>query len=112
LRRLRRAGPGPVLRRGDLRAQRHGAEDVQDRRIRDDDYDYAELGNLVGVDLPDKTIDYVVDGFNRRVARKVDGAVTNRYLYGQGLLPVAELNADGTVKSRFVFASRGTVPTT
>ncbi|MDQ4126055.1 MAG: hypothetical protein M3134_10740 [Actinomycetota bacterium] len=73
-------------------------------------YDYDELGNLVGIDLPGKTIDYVVDGFNRRVARKIDGATTNRYLYGQGLLPVAELNADGSVKSRFVFASRGHVP--
>jgi RHS repeat-associated protein len=73
-------------------------------------YDYDELGNLVSVGLAAKTVSYVVDGFNRRVARKVDGTVTNRYLYGQGLLPVAELNSDGGVKSRFVFASKAHVP--
>ena len=73
-------------------------------------YDYDELGNLTGVDLPAKSIDYVVDGLNRRVARKVDGTVTNRYLYGQGLLPFAELNQDGSVKARFVYASKGHVP--
>lgn len=73
-------------------------------------YDYDELGNLIEVELPSKTIAYVVDGLGRRVARKVDGSVTNRYLYGQGLLPVAEVNADASVKSRFVFASKGHVP--
>ena len=73
-------------------------------------YDYDELGNLMEVFLPTKTVSYVVDGLNRRVARKVDGTVTNRYLYGQGLLPIAELNADGSVKSRFVYASKGHVP--
>jgi RHS repeat-associated protein len=73
-------------------------------------YTYDELGTLVSVGLAAKTVSYVVDGLNRRVARKVDGAVTNRYLYGQGILPVAELNADGSVKSRFVFASKAHVP--
>ncbi len=73
-------------------------------------YDYDELGNLTGVDLSTKSIDYIVDGLNRRVARKVDGSVTNRYLYGSGILPVAELNADQSVKSRFVYASKSHVP--
>jgi RHS repeat-associated protein len=73
-------------------------------------YDYDELGNLMQVVLPNKTIDYVVDAQGRRVARKVDGTTTNRYLYGQGVLPIAELNADGTVKSQFVFGSKGQVP--
>ena len=73
-------------------------------------YEYDELGNLVSIGLPDKTVSYVVDGFNRRIARKVDGAVTNRFLYGEGLLPAAELNADGSVKSRFVFGSKPHVP--
>ena len=73
-------------------------------------YDYDDLGNLVGVDLPGKTVDYVVDGLNRRTARKLDGTITNRYLYAQGTLPVAELNADGSVKSLFVFAEKTNVP--
>lgn len=46
----------------------------------------------------------------RRVARKVDGTTTNRFLYGQGILPIAELNADNSVKSQFVFASKAHVP--
>lgn len=44
--------------------------------------DYDELGNLMEVVLPTKTMSYVVDGQARCVARKVDGAITNRYLYG------------------------------
>ncbi|MDP9068427.1 MAG: hypothetical protein M3N53_08820 [Actinomycetota bacterium] len=73
-------------------------------------YDYDELGNLMKVVLPTKTLTYVVDGLGRRVAKTVDGTTTNRYLYGQGILPIAELNSDGTVKSQFVYASKRHVP--
>ena len=73
-------------------------------------YDYDEFGSLTNVTLPDKTIDYVVDGLGRRVARKVDGATTHRFLYGKGIQPVAELDASGGVKSQFVYASKTHVP--
>lgn len=73
-------------------------------------YTYDELGNLTKVELPDKTIDYVVDGLGRRVAKKVDGSVTDRFVYGQGIQPIAEMNASGGIKSQFVYASRSHVP--
>jgi RHS repeat-associated protein len=73
-------------------------------------YDYDELGTLMNVSSPSKTIDYVVDASGRRVARKIDGTTTNRYLYGEGILPVAELKADGTIKSQFVYGSDSHVP--
>lgn len=41
-------------------------------------YDYDELGNLMEVALPMKTVSYVVDSQGSRVACEVDGMITNR----------------------------------
>jgi len=69
-------------------------------------YTYDVFGNLRRVDLPNNDyIEYVVDGQNRRVAKKKNGAVVARWLYRDQLHPVAELNADGTIAKRFVYAS-------
>ncbi|MDH4101644.1 MAG: RHS repeat-associated core domain-containing protein, partial [Nitrospirota bacterium] len=45
----------------------------------------------------------------RRVAKKVNGVVTKAWLYQGALMPVAELDANGNVVSRFVGAG-GNVP--
>lgn len=72
---------------------------------------YDALGNLRTVDLEGGTqITYVVDGRNRRVGRKVNGAWTHRWLYQNALSVVAELDGTGALKKRFVYASRGHVP--
>jgi len=61
--------------------------------------------------LPDgRRIDYLVDGWNRRVAKKVNGAFTQKFLYGDQLRIAAELNASNAVVSRFVYATRVNVP--
>ena len=74
-------------------------------------YDYDLAGNLLGVDLPDgRRIDYVVDGLNRRVGKKVDGVLVQAFLYQDALNPIAELDASGKVVSRFVYGSRHNVP--
>ncbi len=74
-------------------------------------YDYDVLGNLRHVALPDGTdIDYIIDGRNRRVAKKVDGTLAQALLYEDQLRPVAELNAAGAVISRFVYADKINVP--
>jgi len=74
-------------------------------------YDYDEVGNLIRVGLPSGTqIEYLVDGRNRRVGKKVDGVLVQGFLYGGGLRPVAELDASNTVVSRFVYAGGQTVP--
>ena len=74
-------------------------------------YGYDELGNLTDVELPDGTlIEYVIDGRNRRIGRKVDGNFEQAFLYGDQLNPVAELDSLGNVVSRFVYGSRPNVP--
>lgn len=74
-------------------------------------YEYDVLGNLDRVELPDgRVIEYLWDGFGRRVGRKVDGQLTHGWLWGEWDGPVAELDAQGNVKSHFVYATRSNVP--
>jgi len=48
-------------------------------------YDYSSRGKLLGVTLPDGTvIDYIHDPLGRRIAKKVNGIITEKYLW-QGL---------------------------
>jgi len=74
-------------------------------------YQYDALGSLLRVDLPDgRVIEYVVDGRGRRVARKVDGVTTKRWLYRDQLNPVAELDGAGTLTWQYVYASKPNTP--
>jgi RHS repeat-associated protein len=69
-------------------------------------YQYDQLGNLLGVTLPNGTaISYLVDGANRRIAKKVNGTVAKAFLYSDSLRPIAELDAGGAVVSQFVYGS-------
>ena len=74
-------------------------------------YNYDVLGNLLVVALPDGTqIDYVIDGENRRIGKRVNGTLVKGFLYEDELNPVAELDGSGTVVVRFVFGSKENVP--
>ncbi|NJD69194.1 MAG: RHS repeat-associated core domain-containing protein, partial [candidate division NC10 bacterium] len=74
-------------------------------------YQYDVLGNLTSVVGPTGfTIEYVVDGQNRRIGKKVNGTLTQGFLYQSQLNPVAELDGTGAVISRFVYGSRANVP--
>ena len=74
-------------------------------------YEYDELGNLLSVELPDgDNIEYVIDGLNRRIGKKVNGALVQGLLYQDNLNPVAELDGAGNVVSRFIYASKLNVP--
>lgn len=74
-------------------------------------YDHDARGILTGVSLPGGTrVDYKIDGQNRRIGKKVDGVLVQRWLYGNRLQVVAELDAGGSVVSRFVYGSSVTVP--
>jgi RHS repeat-associated protein len=73
-------------------------------------YHYDVLGNLRVVDLPGKTIEYVIDGRNRRVGKKVNGTLVQGFLYQGSLKPVAELDGNGNVVARFVYGSKANVP--
>ena len=69
---------------------------------------YDELGNLTNAiakqgDTTLKTIDYVIDGFGRRVGRKANGTFDKKWLYRDALRPVAEVDSTG-VFTHFVYA--------
>jgi RHS repeat-associated protein len=73
-------------------------------------YQYDEFGNLLGVDLADgRSIQYLIDGADRRVARLVDGALQWLFVYAGGL-PVARLFPDGSVESIYVYGALAHVP--
>jgi RHS repeat-associated protein len=74
-------------------------------------YDYDLLGNLRQVTLPGRTtIDYVIDGQNRRIGKKVGGVVKQGFLYQDQLKPVAELDGINKIVSRFVYGTKVNVP--
>jgi RHS repeat-associated protein len=52
----------------------------------------------------------VTDGQNRRIGKKVNGVLTQGFLYQDGLNPVAELDGNGNVVARFVYGTRVNVP--
>jgi len=67
--------------------------------------------NPLGAALPDGTsIEYIIDARNRRIGKKVDGALVQGFIYKDQLEPVAELDGAGNVVARFVYASKGHVP--
>jgi hypothetical protein len=71
-------------------------------------YAYDALGNLLHVDLPSgDRIDYLVDGENRRLGKKVNGVLVQGFLYETQLEPVAELDGSGNIVSRFVYCNCG-----
>jgi len=74
-------------------------------------FDYDAFGNLRRVDLPSGDIvEYVIDGRNRRVGRRVNGVLVQGLLYQDALNPVAELDGSGALVSRFVYGTRANVP--
>ena len=65
-------------------------------------YDYDSLGNLMAVALPDgRQIEYRVDAYGRRLAKLVNGTMVRKWLYADGLLPVAELDGNDNLISVF-----------
>jgi hypothetical protein len=63
--------------------------------------------------LPNGTqIDYVLDGQNRRIGKKVRGALVERFLYRSQLQPAAWLNSDGSVRATFVYGASRMYPST
>lgn len=74
-------------------------------------YTYDALGNLTHVTFPNgATIEYVIDGRNRRIGKKVNGTLTHAFLYQDQLNPIAELDGSGNVVARFVYADKANVP--
>jgi RHS repeat-associated protein len=88
---------------GEVQSKTDGAQTTQ--------YNYDVLGNLKSVTLPGGAlINYVIDGQNRRVGKKVNGTLSQGFLYQNQLAPVAELDGNNSIVSRFVYGSRRNVP--
>lgn len=88
---------------GELRTKVSGSDTTR--------YSYDALGNLMAVGLPGGiALEYVIDGQNRRIGKRVNGVLVQGFLYGSQLAPVAELDGAGQVVSRFVYATRRNVP--
>jgi RHS repeat-associated protein len=74
-------------------------------------FQYDVLGNLRTVSLPgDIMLEYVIDGRNRRIGKKVNGTLVQGFLYGNQLEPIAELDGNSNVVSRFIYADKAHVP--
>jgi len=68
-------------------------------------YDYSSRGELLSVALPDGTlVEYVHDPFGRRIAKKIDGVIVEKYLW-QGMTRLLAVY-DGTdnLLMRFEYA--------
>jgi RHS repeat-associated protein len=74
-------------------------------------YEHDALGQLRKVAIAGgDTIEYLYDGAGHRVAKKLNGVVTKKWLYAGGTNPVAELDGVGTLKLRFVYGTKAHVP--
>jgi len=74
-------------------------------------FSYDVLGNLKSANLPGGTLlEYVVDGQNRRIGKKLNSTLAQGFLYQNQLNPVAELDGTGAVVSRFVYGTKANVP--
>ncbi|MBY0279732.1 RHS repeat protein [Candidatus Binatia bacterium] len=105
--RLTRYGPADhtfeYTNNGDLLAEHVGSSSTT--------FQYDAAGNLRTVHLPDgRQIDYVVDGQNRRVGKKVNGTLVQAFLYSDQLRIIAELDGGGQIVSRFLYAESPNVP--
>ena len=74
-------------------------------------YKYDVFGNLLRVTLPDsKLIEYLVDGRNRRIGKKVNGTSVKGFVYLDGLRIAAELDGNSRVVTRFIYGTRYNLP--
>ncbi len=74
-------------------------------------YVYDAFSNLREVDLPDaRVVEYVIDGQNRRIGKKIDGELVQGWLYGNQLQIAAETDGKGNITKRFLYASGSNVP--
>ncbi|MDG0816248.1 RHS repeat protein [Bdellovibrio svalbardensis] len=74
-------------------------------------YTYDVFGNLRKVVLPDgRLIEYVIDGQNRRIGKKINGKVVQAFIYQSQYQIAAEMDGSGRIVKSFVYASKFNVP--
>jgi RHS repeat-associated protein len=55
-------------------------------------------------------IEYVLDGFGRRIGRKRNGVLSEAFLFMDGLNPVAMMDSLGETTHLFIYGAQGNVP--
>jgi RHS repeat-associated protein len=73
-------------------------------------YAYDVFGNLKTVTLPGKTIQYVIDGQNRRIAKKVNDVLVQGYIYQSQTQIAAVTNGTGALVAAFVYGEKPNIP--
>jgi len=67
-------------------------------------FEYGTLGELKKVITPIKTIEYLHNANNQRVAKKVDGVIVEKYLWANLTTLLAVYDANDTLVQRFEYA--------
>jgi RHS repeat-associated protein len=68
-------------------------------------YSYSSRGELLAVALPDgKLVEYICDPLGRRIAKRVNGAVTEKYLWQGMSRLLAVYDGAGSLRMRFEYA--------
>lgn len=72
---------------------------------------YDSVGNLRSVRLLNGTqIEYIIDGLDRRIGKRVNGDLIQGFLYQDDFQIAAEFDGSGNLMSRFVYATETNVP--
>jgi len=72
---------------------------------------YDEFSNLRHVEMPNgDQLEYIVDGHDRRVGKKVNSVITQAFLYEDQLRVAAEFDGTGTLISLFVYSASPNSP--
>lgn len=72
---------------------------------------YDDFGNLRTVLLQNgNVISYEIDGLNRRIGKKINGVLQRRWIYQDQYRIAAELDTNGNISKRFVYASGKHIP--
>ncbi|MCG6895290.1 MAG: hypothetical protein LJE65_16940, partial [Desulfobacteraceae bacterium] len=72
-------------------------------------YRYSSLGELLEVDLPDsRSVEYLHDPLGRRIGKKVDGNIVEKYLWQGRTRLLAVYDGSDNLRMRFEYADAGT----
>ncbi|MEK6627409.1 MAG: RHS repeat-associated core domain-containing protein, partial [Bdellovibrionota bacterium] len=74
-------------------------------------YNFDVFGNLKSVLLPNnKKIEYIIDGQNRRIGKKINGKLVQGFIYQSQTQVAAELDGSGKLVKRFIYGEKINVP--
>jgi len=80
---------------GELKAKIEGTDTTK--------YVYDDFGNLMSVQFPNgDNIEYLIDGLNRRIGKKINGVIVKRWIYSGQLSPIAEHDSANNITAQFV----------